>query len=150
MLCTSETPSRVEFREVSTLDERRCLRGLRGQVGRHVSSESCERCGADVTNDETHYLCALCWPLAADAPALAAVVEAARGLVRRRRGPGMLPCVTISGESWAALQAALAALPARGPNGTIRAVALELEIEGSHDEIKATLDAAIDALHGGQ
>ena len=28
-----------------------------------MSSELCEGCGADVTNEETHYLCAVCWPL---------------------------------------------------------------------------------------
>ena len=26
-----------------------------------MSSETCEGCDADVTNNETHYLCASCW-----------------------------------------------------------------------------------------
>ena len=31
-----------------------------------MSCETCEGCGADVTNEETHYLCAACWPRSRD------------------------------------------------------------------------------------
>ena len=40
---------------------------------------------------------------------LAEVLAAANALKRGRRQPGMLPCVTITGESWERLQDAIAA-----------------------------------------